>query len=172
METPHFSPSEVQILYEGSNEKGKSLLEKKYGEDFFSDKTWTENFDEFCKDNNLIITQDARKARTEPGYTYLPHAVPEGPEEEHDNASRMIRTMLAHRNKKLGFKANPKDKKQRRYFPIFEWTETGLVFSGTSCEDWDSGSDAFVGAPFTSPTSDDAAAFAKENLPIYVKLLQ
>lgn len=172
MNTPEFSPSEVKILYEGSNEKGKSLLELKYGEDFFSDKDWTENFDEFCKDNDLIVTQDARKARTQPGYTYLPHAVPEGPEEEHDNASRMLRTMIAHRNKKQDWKANPKDKKQKRWFPIFTWTETGLVFSYTTYESWLSYSDAAVGAPFVLSTSDDAAEFAKENLPIYTKFLQ
>lgn len=171
METT-FSQSEAKILYEGSNETGKALLEKKYGKDFFSSEEWKEIFSNFCKANNLIITQDARKARTEPGYTYLPHAEPVGPEEEHDNASRMIRTMLAHRNKKLGWKANPKDKKQKRHFPIFIWTEMGLVFSGTNYGSWDSISYADVGAPFTSPTSDDAAVFAKENLPIYAKLLQ
>lgn len=172
MDTPTLSPSEVKILYEGSNEEGKSILEKNYGKDFFSDKSWTELFDKFCKDNDLIITQDSRKARTEPGYTYLPHAEPVGAEEEHDNASRMLRTMIAHRNKKQDWKANPKDKKQKRWFPIFTWTETGLVFSDTHYENWFSHSSAIVGAPFVLSTSDEAAAFAKENLPIYTKFLQ
>ncbi len=172
MQNTTLSESDIRTLHAESNEAGKALLEKNYGKDFFSSKAWTEPFAKFCKDNNLIITQDSHKARTEPGYTYLPHAEPVGIEEEHDNASRMIRTMLAHRNKKLGFKVNPKDKKQKRYFPIFEWTETGLVFSDTIYEYWFSDSFATVGAPFVSPTSEDAAAFAKENLPIYTKFLQ
>lgn len=166
------SEPDLHILYAGSNDEGKALLEKRYGKDFFSDKEWTEPFTRFCKENNLTITQDAHKARTEPGYTYLPHAEPVGPEEEHDNASRMIRTMIAHRNKKQGWKANYKDKNQRKWFPVFEMTPTGLVFSDAFCEDWDSSSHADVGAPFVLPTSDDVAAFAKENLPIYAKLLQ
>lgn len=172
MESITFSENDIRTLYAESNEAGKILLEKKYGKDFFSDKKWTEIFAKFCKENNLTITQDSRKARTEPAYTYLPHAEPIGPEEEHENASRMIRTMLAHRNKKLGWKANPKDKKQKKFFPIFEWTETGLVFSDTMYEGWFSCSFAIVGAPFVSPTPDDAAVFAKENLPIYAKFLQ
>lgn len=172
MDSPTFLPNEIQVLYEASNETGKSILEKKYGKDFFSDKGWTELFEKFCKDNNLTITQDSRKARTEPGYTYLPHAEPVGPEEEHDNASRMIRTIIAHNNKAKKFKADYKNKKQYRYFPVFEMKETGLVFSITCYGNWSSLSVAIVGAPFVSPTHEDAMAIAKEYLPIYVKYLQ
>lgn len=173
MENITFLDNEIHALYSSAGEEGKALLEKKYGKDFFSDKGWTELFDKFCKDNNnLIITQDSHKARNEPGYTYLPHAQPVGPEEEHDNASRMIRTIIAYNNKKKEFKTDYKNKKQYRYFPVFEMKETGLVFSNTSYEGWNSGSFAFVGAPFVSPTHEDAMAIAKEYLPIYIKYLQ
>lgn len=166
------SENDLYALYAASNESGRSILEKRYGKDFFSGKEWKELFSIFCKSKNLTITHDAAIARTESGYVYIPHADPQNPSEEHDNASRMIRTIIAHHNAEKKFTADYKNKSQYKWFPIFKMTETGLVFSHTNDEDWISSSDAYVGAPFVTPTSEDAEKIAREYSPIYVKFLQ
>ncbi|MBI3500785.1 MAG: hypothetical protein HY063_03240 [Bacteroidetes bacterium] len=157
--------------YPSADTNGKSLLKRIFGEDAFKNNSdWIELFQNFCKKNNLTITYDYSK-RKEAGYAYLPHEKLVDAEDEHENASCMIRKIIALNNKEKNFIPDYKNKSQRRWFPVGEMTEAGLVFSHTFYEYWGSSTLAFVGSPFVSPTSDEAKRLFVEYLSIYEKYL-
>lgn len=168
------SKEQITLLHKEGNAFTRKLLEGKYGPEFFNPSTaWIDLFHTFCKKNNLTITQDAKQAWADPDrYVFLPFADPQHKEEERDNASRMIRKIIELNNRNKKFVADYLNPNQEKWFPVGKWTVAGLVFSDTGYEDWDSHADAFVGAPFVSPTSNEAERICKEYISIYEKFWQ
>lgn len=166
--------ADILQIYNEGNENIKQHLIKKFGKDFFGkdffEKDWKRLFEVFCETKNLKITYDPALKR-EAGYAYLPHENPFDAEEEHENASKMLRIIISDKNRELGFKADYKNRMQERWFPVFEMTEAGLVFSHASYGAWRSGMIAIVGAPFVTASSENAKQLALQYLPIYRKYL-
>lgn len=90
------------------------------------------------------------------------------PKKDRDPMQRSIVIAEAFR-KEAKFKVNYRDKTQRRHFPVFEMTPSGLVFSHAFYENWNSSSHANVGAPFVLPSHDHAKFVGKHFLPQYAK---
>lgn len=130
--------------------------------------SWNRLFEAFCKSKNLQITYDPALRRSAE-HAYLPYEKPADAQDEHDNASHMIRKIIELNNKEKQFIPDYLDADQYKWFPVGRWTETGLVFSHTYYESWNSFTNAFVGAPFVSPTWQEAERIFKEFLPIYEK---
>lgn len=63
------------------------------------------------------------------------------------------------------------DRTKLRWFPVFRWTETGLVFSSTNCECWFSLSFALVGAPFAIESDEKAEYIGKTFPHIYAEYI-
>lgn len=161
----------AKALYANSGDETKKALEAIFGADAFSSE-WNELFLAVCKEEGLTITHDAKTARETPNHVYIPFSNPVDKEEERDNASRMIRAIIACNNKRLKWEADYDNGSQEKWFPIFEKLVAGFVFSHASCESWDSCTRAIVGSPFVSPSSKEAERLAKKYLPIYIKYIQ
>lgn len=67
------------------------------------------------------------------------------------------------------FKINYSDPHQRRWFPVFDTSNKGFVFSRTDYERWRSRTVAFVGSPFVLPTSDHARFMGNHFIGLYKK---
>lgn len=158
----------MQIYNEGSDNIKQRLI-KKFGREFF-EKDWIQLFEVFCQAKGLQITYDPALKRSA-GYAYLPHEKPADAEEVHENASKMIRIIIADNNRDKDFVADYKNKNQKKWLPVFIMTETGLVFSDTGYGRWNSHTHAIVGSPFVTGSSEDCERIARENLPIYAKYL-
>lgn len=67
------------------------------------------------------------------------------------------------------FKINYSDPYQRRWFPVFDASNKGFVFSNADYEYWFSRTAALVGSPFVLPTSDHARFMGKHFTELYKK---
>lgn len=156
METISLNKEKIITLYNEGNDKTKEMLIMEFGKEIFSStKAWIELWDKFCKDNKIKVI--------------LPHANPETPEEKWDNSCVMLRYIIKIRRGNWVPDLNDKD--QKRWFPVFEMTPTGLVFSYTLFECWLSLSFATIGAPLCYPTSKLVKDTVNEFLPIYEVLI-
>lgn len=130
-------------FYPHLDESGKQLFKERYKE-FFAES----GYEGACKKLGLNPQDE------------IPYPDPKTKRQRKINAF----TQLDIQREAIGNHPGIKDTK---WFPVFKVTETGLVFSDTSCEGWKSDSTATVGAPFVFKTSEEAAEFGKNNVSGY-----
>lgn len=148
----NLNKQELVELHSHSTEKGKAILEKKYGNGFFSPSSnWIKLWEKFCKENKLKVT--------------LPHANPANPDEEWDNSCVMLRHIFKIRRK--DWKPDFRNGNQAKWFPVFKMLDSGFGFAHSFTVSWHSYSS--VGSRLCLPTEKMSDDVAKEFLPIFEK---
>ncbi len=143
MNKQEITQDDALTFYSHLDEKGKQLFKDRY-KDFFVEA----GYEAACK-KLALNPQEA-----------LPYPSAETKRQKKLNAF----TKLDIQREAIG---NHPSIEARKWYPVFKVTTSGLVFSLTNYEGWNSGSYAFVGAPFVFCTSEEAADFGKNNVKEY-----
>lgn len=143
MKTKEITKDDALTFYPHLDESGKQLFKERYKEFFLED-----GYEAACKKLGLNPKDE------------IPYPDPKTKRQKKSNAF----TQLAIQREAIGNYPGIDD---RKWYPVFKVTPSGLVFSFADYEDWVSSSIAIVGAPFVFKTSEEAAEFGKNNVSGY-----
>lgn len=143
MKTKELTQEDALTLYPHLDEAGKKLFKERYKE-FFEEQ----GYEAACKKLGLNPQEE------------LPYPDPKTKRQRKLNAF----VQLDIQREAIG---NHPGINEKKWYPVFRVTEKGLVFLYTNYEDWNSYSNASVGAPFVFKTSEEAAEFGKNNVSGY-----
>lgn len=141
--TKELTREDAMEIYSQLNEAGQQQFKEKYKE-FFEEQ----GYEAACKKLALDPKEE------------LPYSSAKTKRQKKLNAF----TQLDIQREAIGEYPGIED---RKWYPIFKVTPSGLVFSHTLYEYWYSYSSAYVGAPFVFSSSDQAAEFGESNVSLY-----
>ncbi len=150
MKTTKPSPTEDTLqIYKSASDSDKLLMESIFGKEAFKESTeWLEVFEAFCKENKIDYTAFIDK------YSIL---------EKSGLARQMIKTINGIING--NWKADHKNKKQEKWFPIFTYDESGFGLSGTGYDG--STTDTGVGSRLCNENSKTAEMVGRKFVKIW-----
>ncbi len=145
--------SEVLETYKSASEPEKLLMIKLFGKETFKslDNDWLNVFEIFCRENGIGYSDFMKK------YSIL---------EEDELAYKMLKEI--HKVSNGAWKADYKDKKQEKHFPVFTFEKSAFVFANT--DDCWTYTYTNVGSRLCSVTAEKAEFLGRKYVKIFEKI--